>query len=144
MCNKCQKTCDVNGNQHSDAFLDMDPGNKWQPSTVSMSGGLSPCEPFGGTNNDNNNNNNIDEFEDEDIDYDYDDDDGPELERPYISLTSSPPQQCHHHQYQQQKQQQAHQPRFPSTSSLDRTGMNHDHSNDSLDRVEFCSTTDYR
>jgi hypothetical protein len=27
---------------------------------------------------------------------------------------------------------------------LDRTGMNRDHSTDSLDRVEYCSTTDYR
>ncbi|VVC32176.1 PDZ domain,C2 domain,Dbl homology (DH) domain,PH domain-like [Cinara cedri] len=141
VCEKCQKTCDINGNQQSDAFLDMDPDNKWKPSTITVStADLSPCESFGdkcSNHNSYNNNNNNDNDEDDD------DDDDEELERPYAILASSPPQQRYHHHYQQQ-QQQTRQRRISSTSSLDRTGINRDHSTDSLDRVEFCSTTDYR
>lgn len=155
VCEKCQKTCDVNGNrQQTDAFLDLNPGNKWKPSTVTVSSDLSPCEPFGNNNNNeknsaNNNNdntknnyndntNNNNNFDDDDDD---DDEDGLEPERPYLTLISSPLKQRHPlHQYQQQQRQ----PRFSSTSSLDRIGANRERSTDSLDRVEFCSTTDYR
>lgn len=129
MCDKCQNTCDINGNQQQDAFLDMDPNNKWKPSTVSMSADLSPSEPFG------NNNNNDDDFNN----YNNDDDDDFEPERPYTILKSVLPKLCHQH-----NQQQHCQPEFPSTSSLEKTGLNLDHSSDSLDKVEFCSTTDYR
>lgn len=151
VCDKCQKKCDINGNQQTDAFLDMDPDNKWKPSTVSMSTDLSPCEPFGHINNPNNNNvnNNIgndnDNVYNNEDDDDDDDDDGHEPDRPYALLASSPPlQRSTHQQYQQQQQQIRQQPRFLSTCSLDRTGTNRDHSTDSLDRVEYCSTTDYR
>lgn len=164
VCEKCQKTCDVNGNQQQiDAFLDMDPSNKWKPSTVTVSADLSPCEPFGNNNNNNSTNNNNNNTknnyndntnnnyigdDDDDDDEDDDDEDGLEPERPYLTLTSSPLKQRRHlHQYQQQEQQQQQQhrqPRFSSTSSLDRIGANRERSTDSLDRVEFCSTTDYR
>lgn len=150
VCNNCQKTCDINGNQHSDAFLDLDPNNKWKPSTVSVTADLSPYEPFGNnTNNNNNNSNNSNRFnnniinnyiDDEDYGDDDDDDEGPEPEQPYTVLGSSPTKQRHRHPYQQQ----IRQPRFSSTSNLDRTGANHGRSTDSLDRVEFCSTSDYR
>jgi len=151
VCDKCQRTCDINGNQQPDAFLDMDPENKWKPSTVSMSTDLSPCEPFGHINNNsnyvnNNTGNDINNVYDDDDDED-DDDDGLEPDRPYALLASSPPLQrsSHQHYQQQQPQQQIRlQPRFSSTCSLDRTGTNRDHSTDSLDRVEYCSITDYR
>ncbi|XP_026815102.1 uncharacterized protein LOC113555024 isoform X1 [Rhopalosiphum maidis] len=148
MCEKCQKKCDINGNQHTDAFLDMDPDNKWKPSTVSVSTDLSPCEPFGHIINHSNNyvNNNIENdsgnmYNNEDDDDD-EDDDGLEPDQPYALLSSSPPLQRSAHQHHQQ--QIRVQPRFSSTCSLDRTGTNRDHSTDSLDRVEYCSTTDYR
>ncbi|XP_025409452.1 uncharacterized protein LOC112682900 [Sipha flava] len=147
VCNKCQMTCDINGNQNSDAFLDLDPDNKWKPSTVSVTADLSPCEPFGNSNNNtsyHNNivNNNIDDKDSDDDNDDDDDDEGSEPEQPsYVVLGSSPPQQRHHHPFQQQ---QIRQLRFSSSSSQDRIGANHDRSTDSLDRVEFCSTSDYR
>jgi len=153
VCDQYQNTSDVNGNQSSDAFLDLDPDNKWKSSTVSVSAGLGPCEPFGVDNDSdgiNNNLKNINNNDDDDnINYDDndddddDDDDGSEPERPYVALTSSsspPPQppRCRH----PCQQQQPRQPWISSTSSLDR--VNRDRSTDSLDRVEFCSTADYR
>lgn len=61
-----------------------------------------------------------------------------------LSVTPLPPDNRRNRNGCQRQQSTLRQPWRSSTSSLDKPGMNRDHSSDSLDRVEFCSTTDYR